>query len=76
MLTGLLCIDYPADDPQPARPVCDRLSVLTDPDPDKLILVYGNDTITNVKQEPLKLMSGHPVARLSFTVLCSALPAP
>lgn len=68
MITGLLCIDYPAVDPQPARPASERLSVAD------ALLVYGNDTITAVKQEPLKTMDGHPVARLSFTVLCSALP--
>lgn len=68
ILLGLLCVDYPAAGAQPARPVKDRLSVADS------LLVYGNDTITDVKPEPLRLADGHPVARLTFTVLCSALP--
>lgn len=70
MLTGLLLNDYPATviPEQPARKVKDRLSVANS------LLVYGNDTITELKTEPLRTMDGHPVARVSFKVLCSALP--
>ncbi len=68
MLLGLLVNDYPATDDSAARPIQDRLSV-----PD-VLLVYGNDCISAVKTEPLRTMEGHPVARVSFTVLCSALP--
>jgi len=70
MIMGLLCIDYPAVGADPARPVADRLSVADS------LLVYGGDSITAVRQEPLRSNEGHPVARLSFTVLCSALPTP
>lgn len=68
ILTGLLTSDVPAVDPQPARLVKDRLSVANS------LLVYGNDCIHSLKAEPLRLSDGHPAARLSFTVLCSALP--
>ena len=70
VLTGLLTADIPADSPQPARPVKDRLSVADS------LLVYGNDCLHSVKPEPLRLQDGHPALRLSFTVLCSALTLP
>lgn len=65
VLTGLLTSDVPGT---PSRLVKDRLSV-----PDSL-LVYGNDCLHSLKAEPLRLDNGHPAARLTFTVLCSALP--
>lgn len=67
VLTGLLTSDVPAIGPDPARPAHARLS-----GPGHY--VYGNDCIHALKQEPLRLQEGHPAIRLSFTVLCSALP--
>lgn len=68
VLTGILTSDIPAADPQPARLVKDRLSV------PNALLVYGNECLHSLKAEPLRLQEGHPVIRLSFTVLCSSLP--
>lgn len=66
MLQGLLCIDYPAADPQSARPISERLSASD-------LLVYGRDTITQVHPEELRQVNGHPACRLTFHVLCSSL---
>lgn len=59
-LTGLLCIDYTD------QPVSARLS-------SSEVLVYGRDTITEVKPERLRAVSGFSAVRLTFTVLCSSL---
>lgn len=68
MLMGMLVIDYPG------RPAAERLSQRESLEPEGNVFVFGNDTITDVKPEPLRMLEGHPVARLSFTVLCAALP--
>lgn len=69
VLTWLLTTDVPADVPttgDPARPVSARLSTTG-------LTVYGNDCLTELKTEPLRLETGHPAIRLGFTVLCSAV---
>lgn len=69
MLTGFLTSDYPAVGAQPEQLVADRLSAAD-------VYVYGSDSITAVKPEPLRTEEGHPMLRLSFTVLCSSLATP
>lgn len=66
MLTALLCLDFPAVGAQPARTASERLSTGE-------VHVFERDGITGVKPEPLRTEEGHPVVRLSFTVLCSGL---
>lgn len=67
MLMGMLVIDYPD------RPAAARLSRRDSTENDN-VFVFPNDTITEVKPEPLRMAEGLPLVRLSFSVLCAALP--